>query len=146
MIRPSSWSLSPCLQRDHQRRRHAQPIEPFEGASPGVDKVGPAQRHERVPLERVELRVDVEVGHVAGESLREGFIFSDPDSVGVHHQVPDGRGLCAVEDGERIWMEGGRVRPPDTCRDFRGACRESSGGTGAGMNEDAEGHALAGAP
>ena len=45
-----------------------------------IAQVGTPQRHERMPLERVELQVDLEVRHTAGEPLRKALILGDPDA------------------------------------------------------------------
>ena len=60
----------------------------------------------RLPLEAVELKVDLETGHVVGQSSREVRFVGNPDAVGVDHDVANGTSLGLVEDTEEVGMQG----------------------------------------
>ena len=63
--------------------------------------------HEGFAAEGVELEVELELGHVGGEAVGEGFVLRDADAVGVDHEVADGAALGGVEDFEELRVDGG---------------------------------------
>ena len=82
-------------------------VEAFEGLLAGAAEVGAAELHERLALERIELQVELESGHVLGEARGEGFVLCDAEAVGVDHEVLDGPRLAGVEDLEKLRVDGG---------------------------------------
>ena len=97
--------VQPLLQGHHQSCRDSQPVEPFERTQVDAAEVSAPKRHQCQALERVELQVDLDIGHVLGQPRRECFVLRDPEAVGVHHQVTDRRGLRTVEDREEIRVD-----------------------------------------
>ena len=93
------------LDRDDERRGHAEPVEALERLLADAPQIGAAQIHQRVALERVELEVQLEVRHVARQPHRELLVLRDPDAVRVDHQVPDRPRLCAIEHLEELRMD-----------------------------------------
>lgn len=96
-----------ALDRNDEGGGDAEVVEAGEGTFADRPEVGATELQEGVALERVELEVELEAGHVPGESLGEGAIGGDADAVCVHHEVLDGAVAGGIEDGEEVWMESG---------------------------------------
>src|SRR5664279_3703731 len=92
------------LQGDDQRGGDSQPVKAFESTPAHVAQVGAAQGIQRSGVQRIELQVDFEVGHIPGEPFGELFFSGESQPVGVHHQVADRPSLGGVENGKEIRM------------------------------------------
>ena len=101
------------LDRDDERGGDAELVESVEGFLADRAEIGAAQLHERFASQRVELKVDLEVRHVVGQTFGELLVLGDADAVGVDHQVLDRRSLHISRTRKNSgWIVGS---PPEIC-------------------------------
>src|SRR5881394_1898224 len=93
--------------RNDKGSRDAVRVQAVDGALANRSQIGAAKLHERFALKGIKLQVKLEVRHVAGEAADEFLVLSDPDSVGIHHEMSDRALLRQVQDAEEIGMHAG---------------------------------------
>jgi hypothetical protein len=69
-------------------------------------EVGPAELHQGIAFEGIELQVDFEVFLHLRKALYEIFFLGNADAIGVDHQVPDRASLGHLHDLEKVWVNG----------------------------------------
>jgi hypothetical protein len=77
----------------------------FQHLFANAAQVRAAQLDQRVSLERIELQIQLEAGHISGETFGKSSVFGDASAVGVHHQMLDGALLSHVEHSKEVRVQ-----------------------------------------
>src|SRR5579864_1518689 len=95
------------LESDHQVRGDVIAIQFFESVVADAAKIGAAEFHQGIALERIELQIDFEIFFVIRQALYEILFLCDADSVGVQHEMPDGTSLSHLHNLKKIRVHRG---------------------------------------
>src|SRR5579883_873249 len=53
----------------------------------------------------IELQIHFDARHILAESIAKCAILSQPQAVGINHQVLNGSGLNQIHHGKKVWMQ-----------------------------------------